>query len=126
MLNPAATWSTGSKEQLEKFVKHTAPTEIYSVNSVFDTEDAAVVRDYVVNTLVSGSVEIDAQGRKNIVWLASERTGVTFYGSNVVAETDAVKVVLHHDAFKIHPYPTGSGEFATAKCAKCGAAVVPE
>jgi len=68
LVKPTITASlTGSAYQLEKFIKHTAPTENYAINSVFDTADYGKYRDYTISGALSGCVEIDNEGRSNIL-----------------------------------------------------------
>ncbi|HAQ71563.1 MAG TPA: hypothetical protein DCR48_11370 [Flavobacteriales bacterium] len=69
---------TGSIVQLDKFIKHTMPTASYKINSVFQTNDYDQFKNYMVNSICSGSVEIDNLGRMNIVWVAGEKTGTTY------------------------------------------------
>jgi len=68
---------TGSIVQLDKFIKHTMPTASYKINSVFQTNDYDQFKNYMVNSICSGSVEIDNLGRMNIVWVAGEKTNLT-------------------------------------------------
>jgi hypothetical protein len=125
VLKPLATTElTGSTVQLEKYIKHTAPTGSYGINSVLDDPRYETYRDYIVTAHASGSVEIDNLGRVNIVWAAAEATGLTFKDGAVVAVTDAVKVVLHDKEMRVHAYPTGSHEFTAALCSECGQSAV--
>jgi len=111
---------TGSTYQLEKFVKHTLPPTASGTISVFNQDENKKFKDYLVNTLVSGSLEIDKKGRTNIVWIAGENTGFKYQDGEFQCNTDAVKVVLHNDELKIHGYPTGSAELTTKICEICG------
>jgi hypothetical protein len=47
----------------------------------------------MVNSICSGSVEIDNQGRMNIVWLAGEKTGTTYLNGSFLTDNNSVKVV---------------------------------
>ena len=114
---------TGSQYQLDKYIKHTAPTGTYGLNSVFDVGDYPSYRDYVIHTQASGSVEVDGGGRVNVLWCAGKATGLTFTNGVPVSPTDAVKVVLHNGP-KVHAFPTGSMVFGSATCSNCGAAIV--
>src|SRR5690349_21403680 len=69
---------TGSIYQLGKFMKHTIPATYAGYLSVFNRPDYADYLSYTVATSVSGSVEIDAQGRTNLIWYAGKHTGMTF------------------------------------------------
>jgi hypothetical protein len=119
-----ATNLTGSINTLKKYFKHTVPPASGSVISVFDQPDYDAYKDYVVTTLASGSVEVDSSGRYNILWVAGKQTGFTFINGVAQGPTDAVKVVLHTNPESIHAFPTGSVEFISATCARCGNPIV--
>lgn len=110
---------TGTQYQLEKFIKHTAPSTTYPLNSVFTGPASESYRNYIVTAVASGCVQIDGN-RTNIVWVASATTGFTSRNGSFVARNDAVKVVFHDDQFKIHGFPSGSTEFGSATCIDCG------
>jgi hypothetical protein len=119
-LNPADPIElTGTQYQLEKFIKHTAPSTSYPWNSVFTGPGSESYRNYVVTAVASGCVQIDGN-RTNVVWVASETTGITYRNGSFVAPADAVKVVFHDDEFKIHGFPIGSAAFGSATCIACG------
>jgi len=122
--NAPTTNFTGSSEQLEKFIKHTTPTQSYDINSIFNDKSYSNYRDYIVNTLASGSVEIDDQNRKNIVYCAGKNIDFTNISGSIQIPTDAVKVVLHQNSYKIHSYPTGSAGFVNSTCDKCGKNII--
>ena len=109
---------TGTQYQLEKFYKHTVPTKHSDMVSFFDMSDNKKYKDYFLNTLASGSVEIDDKGRKNIVWVAEKEQGYRFTDGKITGD-DGVKVVLADDPEKIHAYPTGSADLSTKKCEIC-------
>lgn len=124
-VDPAAdfTGSVGSY-QFEKFMKHTtSPATGSGIVSVFDSADYSTYAGYIIDTANSGSVEIDGQGRINIIWLANSPTGDTYFGNSVSQSVDAVKLVLHSDPVKIHPFPTGSSGFRRLVC-NCGNPIV--
>lgn len=109
----------GTQYQLEKFIKHTAPSTTYPLNSVFTGPASESYRNYIVTAVGSGYIQIDGN-RINVVWVASATTGVTYRNGNFVAYNDAVKVVFHDDQFKIHGFPIGSAGFGSAACIVCG------
>lgn len=115
---------TGSSEQLEKFIKHTSPTQSYDINSIFNDKSYDNYRDYIVNTLASGSVEIDNQNRKNIIYCAGKNIGFTNISGSIQIPTDAVKVVLYQNDYKVHSYPTGSAGFVNVLCDNCGKNII--
>lgn len=60
-----------SEYQVEKFTKHTRPDRINNPHSLFDDPSTDIYRDYVINTAMAGSVEIDEWNRVNFIWLAN-------------------------------------------------------
>lgn len=110
--------ATGTNYQLDKFLKHTVPPSAStSVISVFSS--GSKYSNYIVNTMLSGAVEFDSLGRKNIVWYAGEHTGFVHVSGTVIAPTDGIKVVLSSNAMKIHAFPTGTQELTLDRCAQC-------
>ena len=53
--------------QVEKFRKHTTFPLSHAFTSVFNTTRTGEYGDYVVDTAASGVVEVDPQGRRNIM-----------------------------------------------------------
>ena len=111
-----------SQYQLGKFIKHTLPFSHPSA-SVFNSTSTGDYADYVVNAAASGAVEIDAQGRRNIIWIAGRPTGFNLQNGVLVGPTDAVKMVLSSEATKVHAFPVSSKSLETHVCASCGALV---
>lgn len=66
---------TASQYQLDKFIKHTAPTGVYTTNSVFLDSSWSTYQHYIVTTASSGSLEIDDQGRKTLFTLLAGTRG---------------------------------------------------
>jgi len=65
LVTPAMPTSlTGTSYQLEKFIKHTAPTVTYPINSIFDDPTYDTYSGYIVTGTISGLLEIDNYGRK--------------------------------------------------------------
>lgn len=108
---------TGQAYQLEKFIKHTAPTGSYSINSVFDNPAYSNYKNYIVNGLLSGCAEIDDKNRLNLIWYAGERVGLTHSGS-FVTPASGVKIVFHDNQTKIHQFPCNPPIAKTCKI--CG------
>jgi len=116
--------ATENTYKLEKFIKHTIPPDCSGTISIFDEPNCEKYKNYIVNTMASGCVEIDEQGRKNIVWMAGKETGFTFVDGELKGPTDGVKVVLPDNPQKLHAYPTGSCSLRTEKCKICGEPVI--
>ena len=74
--------STGKKVrtqyQLEKYAKHTAPDSEHAIQSVFLQSDTSAYAGYMVSALLAGAVEVDEQGRHNVVWVAGTPTGFLY------------------------------------------------
>jgi hypothetical protein len=114
---------TGTQYQLEKYWKHTAPTTAYDFNTVFTGPSSYTYTDFIVSTVSSGHVEIDDQNRTNIVLVASAQTGIALQNGQFIGPTEAVKVVLHDNAAKIHGFPISVASLAVGYCQACGCAI---
>ena len=98
LLRPTTPISlTATEYQLDKYLKHTSPVTDYDFYSVFTNPRSETYERYIVTALASGSVQVDNQGRTNVVWVASEHTGITYKDGRFLASTNAVKVVFHDD-----------------------------
>ncbi len=118
LITPTITTNlTGCDYQLEKFIKHTAPTGCYSINSVFDDPSYSNYRNYTISGSLSGCLEIDGGGRKNLLWYAGEQVGLTYSGAFVIPAS-GVKIVFHDDDTKIHPFPFNPPQVKV--CKSCG------
>ena len=111
---------TGSLVQLDKFIKHTMPSTTYKINSIFNTNDYDKFKNYIIDTIHSGSVEIDSCGRMNIIWIAGEKTGATYINGSFLTDNNSVKVVKSWDCNEIHCFPTSSADLEFKKCSNCG------
>lgn len=121
LLRPTTPISlTATEYQLDKYLKHTSPVTDYDFYSVFTNPRSETYERYIVTALASGSVQVDNQGRTNVVWVASEHTGITYKDGRFLASTNAVKVVFHDDDRKIHGFPIYTSELGTSTCASCG------
>jgi hypothetical protein len=121
LVSPANPISlTGTNYQLGRFIKHTAPTGTYSLNSVFDDPTYTAYSNYIVSGSVSGYLEIDDYGRKNIIWFAGEHTGAEFRNEVFIAPTNGVKIVLPEDDTKIHAFPLKASPGSINYCDSCG------
>ena len=112
---------TGTQYQLDKFIKHTAPTGIYSINSVFNDPTYEAYSGFIVTGTISGFMEIDDRGRKNFHWYAGEQTGVEYRNGGYNAPTNGVVIVFPEDDTKLHAYPIQGQSGVINYCANCGA-----
>jgi hypothetical protein len=111
---------TGSRYQLEKFVKHTAPQEYNGEISVFFSRDYSAYRDYTISGSLSGSLQIDEQNRKNLIWYAGKDIGITYENGIYKCPNDAVKVVLAENPTGIHPFSINYELQYLDRCCECG------
>ena len=110
--------------QLEKYIKHVAPSILYDVNSVFLSTSTGNYGHYFVDSLNAGAVEIDGLGRKNILFVAGEQTGVKYKNGEFELPTNSIKVVLSSDVTKTHLFPESSTSFEKQVCSVCGRPIV--
>lgn len=121
IVNPEVpTEITDTSYQLVKFIKHTAPTGTYDINSVFSDPSTQAYRGYIVTGTLSGYVQIDDQGRKNLLWVAGKEIGATIDKGKGVTPADTVVVVFPEDEGRIHAFPAPSTRFGQESCLNCG------
>jgi hypothetical protein len=111
---------TGTSYQLGKFIKHTAPTGTYPLNSIFDDPTYSTYCDYVVTGTASGYLEMDNNNRKSFTWYAGQRTGAEYQNGVFVAPTSGVKIVLPENDSKLHAFPIAASPNSISYCAYCG------
>lgn len=109
----------GSTYQRDKHAKHLHASTAYSLQSVFTSPSTKAWDKWIVSASLAGSVQFDAQGRKNILWAAGKHTGFEYRHGTLSRPLDAIKVVLSTDLAKVHAYPQSSTTFRTARCAGC-------
>jgi hypothetical protein len=123
LVTPAdASAMTASGYLLEKYIKHTAPTGIYPVNSIFQSSDWQKYKSYALLTAASGCLEIDDQNRKNLIYFAGEKTGMRYDGGVFTCHCSGVKLVCAENVVRMHPFPSDFQPEAQ-QCANCGALV---
>lgn len=116
--------SVGSYK-FKKYQKHTTiPANTSSgIISVFQPSDYETYKSYSINAAKSGSVELDDNGRINLIWFANKETGESYQDGQFIANTDGVKLVLHSDEEYIHTFPTSSLDFFNNICAECSKSI---
>lgn len=107
--------------QLGRLFKHTTINPSLNVQSVFFSRDTAAYESYIVNSSLSGCVEIDEKARVSIIWAAGKGIGVRVENGVIVGPEDVVRVVRSHDTLTIHAYSQRSTDLRLAQCAQCGA-----
>jgi hypothetical protein len=111
--------------KFDKYSKHTSlPSATTGTVSVFDNSDYDTYKNYIIDTANSGSVEIDDMNRINLIWFANKNTGQSFIHGCFDQNTDGIKLVLHDDNQKIHPYPTSSFGFSNTSCDNCSKSIM--
>jgi hypothetical protein len=106
--------------QLRKYTKHTVPDPTDQLQSIFATGSPHRYKDYIVDTLAAGAVELDARGRTNIILAAGKEVGFRFEYGQLVAPQDAIKVVLSSEDGRVHSFTVESEPFRGATCPDCG------
>ena len=107
---------------LEKFIKHTAPTGVYAVNSVFNDPTWPTYQNYLVAGAASGCLQVDYQGRKNLLFFAGKETGVTLLSGVPSVSCSGVAVVCSETSGKIHAFADAT-PLGSHKCTLCRALV---
>jgi hypothetical protein len=103
---------------LEKFIKHTVPTSVYEINSVFNDPSWPTYQNYLVAGPASGCLQIDDRGRKNLLFFAGKETGLTFQSGRPTIHCSGVIVVCSETSGKIHAFPNDLPA-ESQKCALC-------
>jgi hypothetical protein len=111
---------TGTPYQLGKYIKHTAPTGTYPLNSIFDDPTYTAYSKYIVTGTMSGFLEVDGYGRKNFIWYAGENTGAEYQNGIYVAPTSGVKIVLPENSARLHAFPLLAQPSLINYCQNCG------
>ena len=113
-----------SAEQYRKHHKHTVPDSRYSIQSVFSEPSTSAYATHLVDAMAAGAVEVDDQGRTNIIWAAGRETGFRYEFGHLIRPSDAVKVVLSSNTGVVHTFPEHSTSFSAGLCEECGAQIV--
>ncbi len=114
---PAAL--TATHYQLEKYLKHTAPTTWDSFHTIFTGPSSEAYQRYIITAVASGYVEVDVRSRVNIVWVASEQTGIAYRNGAFEGPAHGVKVVWPGDANRLHGFPIVTSSLSVEICAIC-------
>lgn len=117
---------TGSAYTLRKYVEHTveASGSHKTINSIYADPTYGTYKDYYVSSSLSGSVEVQADGKKNLIWHAHQSLGPAFETGSFKFSGEAVKVVFAENTGKLHHFHVNANDYATAVCAKCGCAIL--
>lgn len=110
---------TANQYQLDKFVKHTAPTGVYPTNSVFYDNSWSGYQNYMVTVAASGCLEVDNYGRKNLIYFAGEETGLRYDNGSFTAPCSGVMLVCGESVGYVHAFPIDFSPESRI-CAQCG------
>lgn len=114
---------TGEASQLEKYLDHSVTGHRIGNRPVSLLKIPDKYSDYMKQTSVSGHLEIDHFGRKNIIFYYSGVIGGLYSPAtqSVIREEKCFKVVKPQSEQTVHGFsfyfPTGT---SNSKCKKCG------
>ncbi len=116
--------ATGFSEyQLEKFVKHTAPTGwAAGPHSVFGDPSAGQYREYIVLTAASGYYDRSNPAKPTLCYFAHEKTGNTYLNGRFQTVASGVRMVCIGDDMRFHAFPDAS-ILQSATCTGCGKSI---
>ncbi|GAB4020481.1 hypothetical protein GCM10028808_61760 [Spirosoma migulaei] len=107
---------TGSRDQIKKYTKHTSILNLSHHTSIFT--DPNRYCEYVNLTKASGSIEIDQDGHKNLLYDTQSPIGKILDISGSAILNSTIKLVQGGKEKRQHAYPTGS--INNNICSICG------
>ena len=108
--------------QSGRCVKHMAPVGSYSQNKVFVSSDLGDYYALLNAAVTSGSLEVDASGRKTLIYSPRVCTGMLYQGGQTPVPCTSVSVVLPEFSGFIHGFPSPAAS-GSRVCSTCGRAV---
>jgi hypothetical protein len=87
--------------------------------SIFFWQDYPLYRDFTISGSLSGSLQIDDQNRRNLIWYAGRDIGITYENGIYKLPNDAVKVVLSDNPTGIHAFPVNYELQYAERCLVC-------
>lgn len=106
--------------QQRKYEKHTSGSSSLRINSLFHDSSIANYKSYFVSASISGTLEIQGSGAKNLIVFAGKSEGALYSSGTYQLEQESVKVVLYDDPGKAHAFATSSAMPQHQVCASCG------
>lgn len=106
--------------QQKKHTKHTTGASGYPLTSIFTDPSVATYEGYFVSASVSGTLEIEPSGRKNLIVFADKTEGALFVSGSYQHDQASVKVVLYTDPQHAHGFATSSAAPVHWTCSLCG------
>lgn len=115
---------TDNQYQLDKYIKHTAPTSLCGYKTVFKDPSTATYSNYIISTLADGYVEVDDRNRINVNYFASATAGYAISMGHVEGPVFGVKVVLGNEPDRIHAYPIDVSNIEVIRCQQCDKEII--
>lgn len=117
---------TGSAYLLRKFMEHTDPVwgSGKALSSIYSDPAYETYKNYYVSGSASGSLEIQPNGNKNLIWYAGMPLGPSYGNSGIQFTGDAVKIVFVENTGKLHHFHVDANSYVTAVCANCGCPIL--
>jgi hypothetical protein len=119
--NAASLNLTGNLYTLGKFMEHT----VYGsglgkhMNSFYANPTYDAYKDHYVNTSASGSLEVQPDGKKNLIWYAGTPLGPAFENGSFKFSGEAVKVVYPENTGKLHHFHVNAHDYTSQLCSLC-------
>ena len=76
--------------------------------------------DHLRNGLLYGAIEVDDNGRTNIIWAAGKETGFRYEAGQFNGPCDAIRIALPLLPGERHAFPDNSTRFTAVTCHDCG------
>lgn len=113
---------TGSSYLLKKFMEHTVAASGAGKpkNSIYDDPTYDTYKNHCVSGSASGSVELQPDGKKNLIWYAGQKLGPSFENGAFKFDGDTVKIVYPENTGKLHHFHVDSNAYKATLCSKCG------
>ena len=125
-VDPAFINLTGSPYTLTKFMENTIPASGLGkqLNSIYADPTYNDYKAYYVNASASGSLEVQPDGKKNIIWYAGRDLGPAFETGSFKFSGEAVKIVYPENSGKLHHFHVDAHNYLTNVCSICGSPVL--
>ena len=125
-VDPNSLNLTGSPYTLIKFIEHTVPASGSGkrLNSIYSDPTYDTYKDYYVSGSASGSLEVQSDGKKNVIWYADKALGPAFEIGSFKFSGEAVKIVFPEDTGKLHHFHVDANKYLTTVCANCGGTIL--
>ena len=120
--DPATLNLTGSPYQFKKFMEHTvqASGAHKQLNSIYSDPTYDQYKNYYVSGSAAGCLEVQADGKKNLIWYASSSLGPAYDHGCPLFTGDIVKIVFPENTGKLHHFHVDSQQYQAAICLNCG------